>query len=267
MEQQIKHKGEIINFQVSGKGNCIVLLHGFLESLKIWNHFIKSLSIEFKAVTIDLPGHGKTGNFSKNHSMDLMAEIVRRILDHLNIKECIIVGHSMGGYVSLSFAQNHPDLLRGICLFHSQAAADSEEAQIIRDRTIKIVNKSRKNFIQLFIPDLFAADNRKIHAKEIEALKKQAELTSKKGIIAALEGMKQRKDNTDTLRNFNKPVLFIHGKEDSRIPVSTIMQQSCLPYRCSVHLLGGVGHMGYIEAREETLEYIKQFSRHAFTRL
>ena len=85
----------------SSNGPCIVLLHGFLESLCIWDEFVNELSKDFKVLTIDLPGHGKTENFSEVHTMEFMAETVKAVLEHLKIEKCVLIGHSMGGYVRL----------------------------------------------------------------------------------------------------------------------------------------------------------------------
>lgn len=263
MEEYIKYKNKKINYRVSGEGQCIVLLHGFLESLKIWDEFIDTLTIEFTVITIDLPGHGQTDNFSEIHTMGFMADMVKAVLDLHNIKNCVMVGHSMGGYVTLAFAEIYPDLLNGFCLFHSQAASDSDEAKINRERTIEIIKENRKNFIHLFIPDLFAPINREVFKDEIKVLKKQAELTSKEGITAALKGMKERSDKTSVLKSFMKPILYIIGKEDSRIPIETALHQCSLPHRCTVHILGEVGHMGYIEAKDETLQHLQQFCKNA----
>ncbi len=259
MDKFIEYKNRRINYRISSNGPCIVLLHGFLESLCIWDEFVNELSKDFKVLTIDLPGHGKTENFSEVHTMEFMAETVKAVLEHLKIEKCVLIGHSMGGYVSLAFAEKYPELLNGFCLFHSQAAADSHEARQNRDRTIKIVKSDHKEFIQYFIPDLFATANREIYKDKIEVLKKQANETTKEGIIAALEGMKVRSDKNELLKTFDKPIMYILGKEDSRIPIDPALKQCALPNRCTVHILGGVGHMGYIEAKEETLHYIKQF--------
>jgi len=264
MDEQFEYTGKKINYKISGSGNCIVLLHGFLESLLIWDNFTDKLSSEFKLVAIDLPGHGNTDNFSETHTMEFMAETVKAVLDHLGIEECVMVGHSMGGYLTLAFAKQYPEMLNGFCLFHSQAAADSVEAKQNRDKTIKIVMDDRKGFIRNFIPDLFAPSNREIYKDEIEVLKNRANATSKEGIVAALMGMKERSDKTDILKTFDKPILYIIGKEDSRIPVDTALSQCALANRCTVHILGGIGHMGYIEAKDETLSFIKQFCNDVF---
>jgi len=261
MDKHLEYKGIKINYKFSGSGNCIVLLHSFLESLRIWDEFMERLSKEFKIIAIDLPGHGLTDNFSEIHRMEFMGETVKAVLDHLNIDNCIMIAHSMGGYVTLAFAEKYPEMLNGICLFHSQAAAVSEEAKQNRERTIKIVNNNHKGFIKNFIPDLFALANRKIYQDEIEVLMKQANTTSKEGIVAALEGMKERSDKIELLKTFDKPVMYILGKEDSRIPADAALAQCGLANRCTVHILGGVGHMGYIEAQNETMNYITNFAR------
>ena len=248
-----------IHFQSSGSGQAIVLLHGFLESSKIWAFFAEKLSNKFQVITIDLPGFGLTDNFSEIHTMELMADTVKAVLDHLKIERCVMAGHSMGGYVSLAFAEKYPKILSGLCLFNSQAAADSEEAKINRDRIIKIIQKNSSVFINEFIPDLFAESNKAKYKDQIERLKLDAAETSKEGIIAALRGMKDRPDSLSLLKSFNKPILFISGKKDKRIPSETILNQAALPHHSEVLLLEGIGHMGYIEAKDKTLMVLRDF--------
>ena len=256
----MQFRNKRINYKIEGKGNAIVLLHGFLESLNIWDDFTKELATDYKVIRIDLPGHGKSENIETVHTMGLMAESVKAVLDAEGIKKCVMVGHSMGGYTTLAFAEQYPDYLKGFTLFHSAAHADSEETKANRDRTIAIVENDRAGFINNFIPDLFAPDNVKRFSKEIESLKKTAANTSKEAIIAALKGMKERTEKLSLLRTIAIPVMYIIGKEDSRIKTDIALGQAALPYRCSVALLGGVGHMGYIEAGEETLKAIKCFA-------
>ncbi len=260
MENKITFRNKKINYKIDGQGNAIVLLHGFLESLNIWDNFSEELSKYFKVIRIDLPGHGKSENIDNVHTMELMADPVKAVLDQENIDKCVMVGHSMGGYTTLAFADQYPGYLNGFALFHSAAHADSDEVKANRDRTVKIVESDRAGFINNFIPSLFALENIKRFSKEIEELKKQAGKTSKEGIVAALKGMKERGEKLSLLKSTTIPVMYIIGKEDSRIPTEVALEQVALPYRCSVTLLGGVGHMGYIEAKEETLFAVRCFA-------
>lgn len=255
-----------VDYQSKGKGNTIVFLHGFTESRKIWTNFTKRLSKEFRVVTIDLPGHRKTPVFGQTHTMEFMADVVKALLDHLNITSCILIGHSMGGYVTLAFTKKYPEMVQAFGLFHSHAAGDTEEARVNRQRTINIVEQDRTGFIQQFIPGLFAPENVKTFEEEIKSLKKQALIPPADGISAALRGMMEREDHTGLLRSTDKPVLFIVGKEDSKIPVDKVLEQAALTRHAEVLILGNTGHMGFIEARKLTLDFVQDFCRRVFDR-
>lgn len=257
--EKIEFREKAIYYKAEGNGQALVLLHGFLESSAIWDHFASVLSKSYKVVRIDLPGHGRTPVIDKTHTMELMAESVKRVLDHLQISKCLMVGHSMGGYVTLEFARNYPEMLKGMVLFHSHAASDTEELKENRRRLIEIVKLNKKGFVKQFIPDLFAEINLVKLQNEIEQLGILADKTSALGIIAALQGMKERSGKLDLLLNTEIPVLFIAGKEDLRIPVQNILAQAILPRHSEVLVLADVGHMGFIEARDETLRMISCF--------
>ncbi|MCF8365721.1 MAG: alpha/beta hydrolase, partial [Bacteroidales bacterium] len=260
MSGKIDFENQKINFTDKGKGKTIVLLHGFLESLEMWNDFVEGLSADFRVVCIDLPGHGKSPVYSGSLTMEVMARWVKTVLDNLEIKSCVMVGHSMGGYVTLEFARQYSEMLKGFALFHSQASADTEEAKENRRRTINIVKLNKAGFINQFIPDLFAEENLERFDAEITRLQEIASKTPAKGIIAALEAMRDRSGKIELLLNTEIPVLFIAGKEDPRIPVQNVMAQAILPAHSEVMILGRTGHMGYIEARDKTFEMIKCFA-------
>lgn len=261
MSQTIKFEQEQIHFTDQGEGKTVVLLHGFLESVEMWDYFTGHLSKDFRVICIDLPGHGNSDIYHEKLSMEIMARWVKTTLDHLKIENCVMAGHSMGGYVTLEFALQYPEMLQGLILFHSHASADTEEARQNRRRTINIVKLNKAGFIKEFIPDLFAEENTDTYADEIESLQNRAAQTPPEGIIAALEAMRDRTGKIELLLNTSVPVLFIAGKEDSRIPVQNIMAQAILPKHAEVLILGNVGHMGFIEAREKTLDMLRCFIR------
>ena len=190
----------------------------------------------------------------------MMAEGVHAVLKTLDIPTLIMVGHSMGGYVTLAFAAKYPRMLKGFVLFHSHAAADSSENRIARDRTIAVVQKDHQGFIKNFIPELFDPSNVKKFSKEIEKLKELAQKTTKEGIIAALEAMKNRPDRRHVLVQSKVPLLFIIGKNDRKIPMEVIVQQTLLPEHSEMLLLDHVGHMGFIEASDVTFKALKGFA-------
>jgi len=264
MTGTIVYKGKKIKFRDSGQGPAIVLLHGFLENMGMWDYFSKKLSDEYRVLTIDLPGFGGSENLHRVHLMEQMATVVNMVLKHLEVRSCLMIGHSMGGYVCLAFASKYPGKLNGFGLFHSHAAADTPEAKVNRDRAIEVVRSDRGAFIFNFFPELFAPENVPHYEKEIRKLHADAMKTSPEAIIAALEGMKYRSDKLDVLVNAKVPVLFILGKKDSRIPFDKTLVQASLPTVSKIVVLDMAGHMGHIEARKQTLNAVREFARETF---
>jgi len=257
--QTFIYKNTAFRYSTEGEGYPVVLLHGFMESIEIWEAFSGELSRDFLCICPDLPGHGKSGMMAEKHSMGLMAETVKALLSHLGCIKCILVGHSMGGYVSLAFAENYPDMVAGFVLLHSSALADTEEAKENRRRTIEIVKQNHHSFIAQFIPGLFAEFNREPFRNEILTLIRRSQNMAPEGIIAAQAGMLERPGYLDLLTRVVYPILFIAGKHDTRIPVDKIMAQAMLPWHSEVLLLGNAGHMGFIEAHTQVLPAIKYF--------
>ncbi|MCF8230917.1 MAG: alpha/beta hydrolase [Bacteroidales bacterium] len=249
-----------VSYNERGSGKTIVLLHGFLENKNIWHSMVGVLSQDFHVVTVDLPGHGESEVLDPVHDMGAMASVVKEVLASLDVKECLLVGHSMGGYVSLAFAELFPHMVKGLVLFHSQAAADDEEGKRNRDRTIQVVEEDRAGFISNFIPDLFAPGNEVRFEKEVASLKKEAEKTPKEGIIAAVRGMKERTGKLNLLQSMDNPVLFICGKKDIRIPVEKVLDQVAMPAHSEAVLLENTGHMGFVEAQEKTTSALRHFA-------
>ncbi len=248
------YKNTPLFYSSKGKGNPIVLLHGFLESSSIWDPFIEKLSEKRQVITIDLPGHGKSGNFAEIHSMELMADAVFTIIQELNIKEVTLVGHSMGGYVGLAFCKKFPILLKGIVLLNSTPESDNEERRINRDRAIKIVRKNKDSYISMAIANLLSAKNRELFPEQLEKLKKEALSLSEEGIIAALKGMKIRTDETSTLTLYNGSKYMVAGDKD---PVLNFSDTELVANRtnCVFLPLSG-GHLSFIENKSEIEKFM-----------
>jgi len=255
----IRYKDALISFEDRGAGNAVVLLHGFTESADVWDFFVENLVDSFRVITIDLPGHGESECIGDVHHMEQMGEAVKTVLDHLNVSEAVIIGHSMGGYVALAMARVYPKLFRGLGLFHSTSLADSEESREAREKAIKVIKEDHQGFLFNFIPELFAPENRDRLAPEIEALIAKAKQMSKKAVVAAQEGMKSRSSSLDVLINAKFPVLFIAGQKDSRVPFENIWVQMALTEEAHSLILRNVGHMGFLEAKYQTFDFTKAF--------
>ena len=257
----MKFQKKNIFYSDKGKGRAIILLHGFTESSKIWKRFAANLSKKHRVICIDLPGHGKSECIEGIHSMELVADVVYKVLKKAEVSKCLMVGHSMGGYVTLAFAEKYPKMLKGISLFHSHCFADTTADQENRDRTIAIVGQDKFSFVAQFIPGLFPLEVHKKFSGQIQKLIERAGEMSKEAVIAAIEGMKNRKDQTALLKSAKLPVLFILGLKDSKAPISRLWEMITLPECSESLILRDCGHMGYIEAPEETLAAIHGFAK------
>ena len=218
-------KNTKIAYSDIGKGTAIVLLHGFLENRKMWNYIGEILSKKYRIICIDLLGHGDSENLGYVHSMEENAKVVKTVLTHLRIRKSILIGHSMGGYVSLAFAELYPDNVRSLILINSSASADSEERKLNRDRAIQAVKHNHDVFIRMAVVNLFVQENHQKFKKEIQYVKEQALKTSLQGIVATLEGMKVRKDREILLHFSPYPISLILGVQDTVLNYATTSAQ------------------------------------------
>lgn len=265
MEKFAEISGKKIFYRISGNGPVLMLVHGFTESMDIWVDFAQQLSKDFTVITPDLPGHGLSECIDSVHSMELMALCLKTILEAEGVKQSVIIGHSMGGYAALAFAENYPEMISGLGLFHSTVYADTRETKQNRARTNEVIRQNHFHFLSEFIPSLFAPDNRKKFKAEIDSMRKKSEQMSAEAIIAANSGMAQRPDRSHVISNGCYPVLIIAGKLDSRVPFARALNIAALPKQCYALFLGDIGHMGYLEARNATLKAVKHFTGDCFS--
>lgn len=260
MTQNITYKGSNIEFSVSGQGNVVVLLHGYIESLNIWEDFTeKLLEHNYKVISIDLPGHGNSDVIEEVHSMKMMADVVNEVLEELNVEKCVMVGHSMGGYVTMEFVENYSNKIKAFCLFNSLPFSDSEEKKNARDRLIKSIEQGKKVLLaKEHVSKTFATENKDKFVEEIGFLKIIAINTSDEGTIAALKGMKIRKNHKETFEKTKFPALWILGLKDNFIS-PRITQQIAESDKIDIVLLENAGHQGFIEEKEKSFDALNNF--------
>ncbi|MEA3462043.1 MAG: alpha/beta hydrolase [Bacteroidota bacterium] len=248
MNKHIKYRDIDLSYSDKGEGPCIVLLHGYLERGAIWQSFIDSFPGACRFIVPDLPGHGASGTWGKVHSMDELAGAVLAILEEEGIPGVFLAGHSMGGYVTMAFADLFPERITGYALVHSTPFADTEEKRENRKREISLVLCGKKRQIVLVnIPKAFAMDNLETMASQVELAKGIALASPDDGTIALLKGMKERPDRTRVLQDPGLPLLMIGGMKDNYIPVEVFDKLISLAPHARVLRLEESGHMGFME--------------------
>jgi pimeloyl-ACP methyl ester carboxylesterase len=260
MEGFFSFKGGRIHYSDSGKGIEIILLHGYLESSEVWNGFTQKLAGSFRVISIDLPGHGLSDVYKETHSMEFMAEGVKSLIEKLGIDKIFLVGHSLGGYVTMAFLELYPEKLAGYCLFHSHPFADTQQALEKREREIRIVKAGRKNMMYPEnVTRMFADSNIEKFNKALERSKEIASRLPENGIIAMLNGMMIRPSRLSFMEAGRVPCLWILGSYDNYIPCGQVQKNVRLPENAKVVILEKSGHMGFIEEEDKALQVMKEF--------
>ena len=242
----------MINFRVSGEGKTIVFLHGFLESLTMWD-YLPLEQLGSRNIFIDLPGHGKsplTDN-SEHASLEFMADEVIAVLAHLEVTEFSLVGHSMGAYVGLLVKQKL-ESSNFLVLLNSNFWCDNEQKKIDRLRVVKIVLKAKNIFINEAIPNLFWKPE--LHKDEIKKLKDEALKMSSEAIAYATLAMRDRKDFSKEILENPLEYMLIHGTHDKLVSISDL--ESRINSLTQLNIITNAGHMSHIENSDEIMEIL-----------
>ena len=240
--------------------HCIVLLHGYLESMLVWEDFIPYLYKSVRVVTLDIPGHGISVVSGEIHTMEYLADTVCAMLDKLGIDRCTMVGHSMGGYVAQAFCERHPERLEGLVLLSSTPNADSEEKKKNREREIALVKAGKKDLLARTAPEAgFAPENVKRMQDYVEDLVETVHITEDEGIVALLNGMKERKDYNAMLHETPVRQLFILGRKDNYITPEIAERMVAGHPQAKVVWLENSGHNGFLEEPQRCAEALLEF--------
>jgi pimeloyl-ACP methyl ester carboxylesterase len=252
--------GRKINYSESGVGAPVILIHGYLETSAIWDGFFEKLAVNHRVIAVDLPGHGLSESLDTTHTMEFMASVVKKLLDSLGIKKAFLIGHSMGGYVTLAFLDLFPSYLAGYSLFHSQPFPDTEEAIEKRKREISLAQNGNKELIYPEnITRMFAARNLSMLPEEVLRSMEIASEISAEGIISVLNGMMLRPSRLSCMEESRIPFLWILGAEDNYITLSNMRERVCLPENAKLVVLENSGHMGFIEEEDKSLHVVNEF--------
>ncbi len=245
----------------TGKGDtAILLLHGYLESLEVWEEMTVPLAKKYRVISMDIPGHGISEVRGEVHDMDMLGDVAAGVLASCGVSKAFVVGHSMGGYVALALAERHPEVVQGLVMFSSNANADSEEKKIQREREIALIQEDKKDLLARLTPaNGFAAANRGRLKDKISDLTDQIMITEDEGIIALLRGMMVRPDRNEVLKGLKAPELFIFGRGDEYITPEVAQKIIAEHPQAEVAWLENSGHNGMLEEPDRAAEIVAEF--------
>ena len=242
----------MLHYKISGSGSVCVFLHGFLESMTMWDYLSLS-ELKGKHVLIDLPGHGKSSIIEDQiPSIDSMVESVMSVLSKEGIEEFDVIGHSMGGYVALCLKDRMPRCRR-VVLLNSNYWSDSPKKQKDRERVAEIAFASKNYFLKEAIPNLFSKPQK--HTREIEQLISEAKNMSSEAISYASIAMKNRRNMRNILNKSD--YLVIHGRLDKHIQKEHFNLEAL--GESNFHEIAGAGHMCHIEKPGQVIDILGSY--------
>lgn len=238
-------------------GEPVLFLHGFLEQSAMFTKLIEHLET-FHCIVPDLPGHGKSTSQSE-FSMKAMAKSVIELLEHLNINQAHVVGHSMGAYVAMEMVRMAPEKIKSMLFFQSTAGADSPELKIRRDRSIEAINQNKNRYLRTVINGLFAGETKDQFQSQIDALVEDVQNMDEKAIIGATLGMRNRHDSRELMRDLNVPVGYFLGAKDPVLPKQKMLDEMAMVRPDSFFMDPVMGHMAHVEAPDLAKNYLKMW--------
>jgi pimeloyl-ACP methyl ester carboxylesterase len=259
MYRQITYKGKQLHYQCVGQGAAVVLVHGFGEDSSVWKAQMEFLQHHFQVLLPDLPGSGRSEPV-EDMSMEGLANAVKCMMEAEGLESGVLIGHSMGGYITLAFAEKYGERLKGFGLFHSSAYADTEEKKTTRRKGIAFIKEQGAYpFLKTAIPNLYSPATKERHPTLIEEQLHAVKDFSGDALCAYYEAMMQRPDRTEVLRQSLVPVMFVLGRWDTAVLLADGLEQCRLPKIAYIDVLEESGHMGMAEETEQSNAFLNRY--------
>ncbi|PZE20434.1 alpha/beta fold hydrolase [Paenibacillus xerothermodurans] len=254
----VRHNGARLAYKAHGEGQAVVLLHGFCGSSAYWEQVLPLLPDNYRFIAPDLRGHGESASPEGEYTMEAFAGDLAELLQQLRIERAIVLGHSLGGYATLAFAERHPELLAAFGLIHSTAFPDSDEAKEGRLKGMDTIReKGISAFVEGLAPKLFAPVHLQTMAQAVRETVAIGRGTHPEGAIRTLDGMRRRPDRNHVLAEAKMPVLIVAGDHDQVIPAERAF--SVTGGQIAQRQIAGAGHMSMMEAPHKLAQVIVEF--------
>lgn len=233
--------------------HTLILIHGFGMTSSIWNLLKKKFPKKSNLITVDY-------SMLTCQTIEEYADWLHEELTSKGISSPILVGHSMGGYISLAYLEKYPKNVSGLVLFHSVGSADNDARKMSRQKTIEFIERnSSELFLEEFLPSIFSSSFVENEARLVRSLVDEYKTLPSSSIISATEAMKTRKGRMHLLASTHLPIGFIFGGQDSLIPREKCIEQINTVQNPHVLWLNSVGHAGMIESPDVCASFLLNY--------
>jgi pimeloyl-ACP methyl ester carboxylesterase len=257
---KIKANGIEMEYELTGEGDCLVLIHGYSDNLNLWYNQVPAFSQHCQILTYDVRGFGKTEVREATYSMGLFAEDLRALLEALSIKSACVLGYSMGGRIALEFALTYPEMTAGLILANS--GIGETPSQEMRERRQMMVEVLQQGDIEV-IADLMTEasfspglkDRDPTAYEKYKSIKMQNDPSEYLAVMQAIVGSIDSPVNFGSLRC---PTLIIAGDQDGFMSVSLGEEMRDAIPDAEMHVLP-TGHAAMIEEPEAYNRIVLEF--------
>ena len=260
MQKSLLYRRQNLVYEVAGNGLPVLLVHGFTEDRSIWNSLVSAFPGKYRWLVPDLPGSGESEFNEDLQSIGDFAEALDAIRQQEQIRQMVVIGHSMGGYISLALAEKYPETLKGLGLFHATAYEDKPEKKESRQKSIEFIRKhGPAPYVRQSLPGLFSEHFKNRHPEKVQEQIGRYANFNPDSLVQYLDAMRNRKDKTRILQNMKIPALFLMGEEDPAAPLQDMLEQCHLPQISYIHILADTAHMGMLENTNLCNSFIDRF--------
>lgn len=234
----------------AGCGPAVLLVHGFPLCRRMWHPQINALVASgYRVIIPDLRGFGDSDAPAGPYSMELFADDLVALLDHLEIATAVVGGMSMGGYILLNLLERHRSRVTAACFCQTRANADDEAGKARRLQLAQEVGEKGPQVIaDTFLPLLLTDESLAQRPKLVEEVYGWMVGTATTGLAGGLLAMRERRDYISLLPTFNLPCLAIGGASDKIVPPAILdVFATGLP-NCHRALIPDTGHLANLEA-------------------
>lgn len=248
----INVNGLNINYEVSGEGKEIILLHGWLCSLETMKPIAQALENNFKVYNVDLPGFGKSDMLRETYNTNMFGDFLNNFVEQLKIKNPILIGHSNGGRTIINYAGRKLGKIDKIVLIDSAGIKPKRTiGYYMRVYTFKFL----KNFLSIF-PNVEMFNNIR---ERVLGKFGSSDYKNSSEVLRRTMSTIINEDQTEILKNINVPTLLLWGENDEDTPLTDgkLMEENI--QEAALVTIKNAGHFSYLDSYNQCMEIIKEF--------
>lgn len=252
--------GVKLHWREKGAGDPVIFVHGFPFRSTMWGPQLEAVPEGWRYIAPDLRGFGESERGDMPLSIELFADDVVGLMDHLAIEQAVICGLSMGGYVTLSMAERYPHRLRAVVLVATRASADDDAAKAGRKKLAAQVRvEGSQPVVNAMLPKLMAGATSIQRPQVQQFVMNMMQTTAPETLGGSLAAMAERDDYRGMLEKIAVSTMVVGGDQDQIIPREEMDLLTRQVRGAKLEIIPNVGHLPNLEAPDVFNKLLENF--------